>query len=81
MFAASLALQGLTPLLEAPAGVEVTVRETEQRRLLFVLNHTPDTVRIPIPPTAQYWDHLGARVIAATLTLPPYGVAILEARA
>jgi beta-galactosidase len=74
-----LSLRGISSLLEAPAGVEVTLRETDRRRLLFVLNHTPDNACVRLPPGKHFWDHLNAITAAETLTLPGHGVAILEA--
>ncbi len=80
-FGGLLAAQQIAPLLAAPAGVEVTLRETSQRRLLFVLNHTPEMVHIPLTPGQHYWEHLSGRRAADSLTLPGYDVALLEARA
>lgn len=74
-----LAAQQIAPLLETPAGVEVTLRETEQCRLLFVLNHTPDTVNVDLPTGQRFREHLSEQSIAGRLTLPGYGVGILEA--
>lgn len=76
-----LQAHGIAPLLEAPAGVEVTLRETEQRRLLFVLNHNAETIHVALPAGARFWDHLGECSVAGTLALPGYGVSILQAQA
>jgi beta-galactosidase len=73
-----LAARQIAPLLDAPAGVEVTLRETEQRRLLFVLNHTRDTTSIRLPARQRYRELLSQRDVAGTLELPGCGVAILE---
>jgi beta-galactosidase len=78
-YAGLLQAQGIAALLQAPAGVEVTLRETEQRRLLFVLNHNADPASVALP-SGQFWDHLGQRAQAGTLELPGYGVSILEAQ-
>ena len=75
-----LSMQGITPLLEAPRGVEVTLRETDRHRLLFVLNHTQDNACVKLPPGTHFWDHLGGATVVETLTLPGHGVAILEGR-
>jgi beta-galactosidase len=72
-----LQAQHIAPLLQAPQGVEVTLRETDQHRLLFVLNHNAETVHVTLPTGQQCWDHLGERVMAGTLELPGYGVSIL----
>ena len=76
-----LSLRGIAPLLKVPAGVEVTLRETDQRRLLFDLNHTPNNARVKLPPGTHFWDHRSATTTVETLTLPGHGVAIIEARA
>ncbi len=75
-----LQAQGITPLLETPAGVEVTLRETEQRRLLCVLNHTPEKQYVTLPAGQRFRDHLGSRTVGGTLELPPNGVCIIEAQ-
>jgi hypothetical protein len=61
--------------------VEVTARETAERQLLFVLNHTAEDVSIELPAGRRFWDHLGQSIVADSLTLAGYGVGILEARA
>jgi beta-galactosidase len=71
----------IAPLLETPEGVEVTLRETAQRRFLFVLNHNAGTMQVALPEGRQFWDHVGERLTTTTLELPGYGVSILEARA
>ncbi|PLS79116.1 MAG: beta-galactosidase, partial [Chloroflexi bacterium] len=73
-----LEAQGITPLLPTPTGVEVTLRATEQRRLLFVLNHNAEATQVPLPEGQRFRDHLGAGPVGSTLDLPPYGVSILE---
>jgi beta-galactosidase len=70
--------QGITPLLDAPPGIEVTLRESGRHRLLYVLNHTPQPASVPLPAGTSYWDHLSRSAIGAALELPGYGVAILE---
>ncbi len=75
-----LALSGIAPLLESPKGIEVTLRQTDQRRLLFVLNHTPATANIRLPSGQHFWDYLGRCALTDALELPGYGVSILEAQ-
>lgn len=75
-----LGAQGIAPLLQTPAGVEVTLRETEQRRLLFVLNHTAEVTQVSLPQGQRFKDHLGSGTVEHTLELPGYGVSILEAQ-
>lgn len=40
---------GIEPGVQAPEGVEVSVREGQGRKLLFIMNHTeqPQTVTVP----------------------------------
>ncbi len=71
--------RGIMQLLETPAGVEVTLRETEQRRLLFVLNHNAEVTQVTLPEGQRFRDHLGTGLVGNTLELPVYGVSILEA--
>jgi beta-galactosidase len=70
----------IAPLLVAPEGVEVTLRETAERRLLFVLNHTPHPVSVPLQEGQRFWDHLSEQIATDTLTLAGYDVGILEMR-
>ncbi|MEY8334376.1 beta-galactosidase [Lachnospiraceae bacterium 47-T17] len=43
------AQQGLAPVLETPRGVEVTSRENENGRLIYVLNHKDSETAISLP--------------------------------
>jgi beta-galactosidase len=67
---------GIRPLVEPPAGVEVSVREGPGKKLLFLMNHTdePKTVNIPEGRTELL---RGART-QKTLTLDPFDVAVLQ---
>lgn len=70
---------GVAPALEAPAGVEVAVREAGGgRRLIFLLNHTAGPVEVGLPADQSFRDHLGERYAAGAIALAGYGVAILE---
>lgn len=75
-----LAAHELAPLLETPKGVEVALRENERHRVLFVLNHNATAVTIALPTGQRFWDHLALCAVADMLTLPGYGVSMLEAR-
>ncbi len=68
----------IEPLLETPANVEVTLRETEQRRLLFVLNHNVQAQQVTLPSGRRYHDLLSDTVISDWLDLRGYDVRILE---
>ena len=69
---------GIIPLLQnVPAGVEVTCREADNRRLLFIQNTKSDPATLPAIPAAT--DLLtGTRHGAGPLTLEPYGCAVLQ---
>lgn len=76
-----LQAQNIAPLLDAPAGVEVALRETDQRRLLFVLNHNADAAQVALPAAQHFYDHLSERQVDGMLELPAYGVSLLEVQA
>ncbi len=68
---------GVFPLLNAPKGVEVTCREKDGKRWLFVLNHNEDAVELTVDFSAI--DVItGNAVSAGVLTLQGRGVLILE---
>jgi len=67
---------GVVPLVEVCDGVEVAARDKDGRRYLFLLNHTsePKAVALPLPCR----DLLTGDDRRSSLSLAPYGVAILE---
>ena len=69
---------GVEPLLpNVPAGVEVTVREAKEKKLMFILNTRHDSATIAgIPPGAVLVSD--ASLIDGSLKLPGYGCAILK---
>ena len=73
-----LAHADVTAIATPPEGVEVSVRENGDRRLLFVLNHTetPQTVSVPAGKT----ELLTGQITDTTLTLDRYGVAVIQLR-
>ena len=70
---------GLTPALPVtlPAGVSAQVRGDGERRFIFVMNFNPEPVNLGLDATA-YCSLISGRPVTGTLTLPPYGVEILE---
>jgi len=72
-----LVAYALTPLLATPAGVEVTLRQTEQHDLLFILNHNPTEATIKLPDGTRYTDLLHNQAATGSLTLAGYDVCIL----
>lgn len=77
LFADVLEKAGCAPQLTLPNGIEMTVRSSQDgARYLFLLNHLEDPVEVNIP--AGYRNLLTGEVIAETLTLDRFGVAVLE---
>ncbi|MDQ2998761.1 MAG: beta-galactosidase trimerization domain-containing protein [Chloroflexota bacterium] len=72
-----LAAYSLTPLLATPAGVEVTLRQTERQELLFILNHNPTEAKVELPASVRYTDLLSGQDATGSLTLAGYDVSIL----
>jgi beta-galactosidase len=64
------------PLLNTPLGVEAALRAGEGRRILFLMNHTPQTQEVSLP--ARYRDLLTGRLARDTVSLPGRAVLILE---
>ncbi len=70
-----LARAGLCPVVRPPAGVEVSVREGQGRKILFLLNHTEEPVVVTVPAGRK--DLLQGRLTESELTLEGFGVAVL----
>jgi len=79
-YAGLLAAHGIEPALALPAGVELTVRETEQDRILCLLNHTSETATIVLPEGQRYDDLLRGQTVADTLALAAHDVYVLRQR-
>lgn len=78
-FYADLAAQhDLKPLLQTPAGVEVTARQKEGKTILFVLNHNPTDVQISLDELS-YRSLLTGDSVTGALTLAAHDVVILVA--
>jgi beta-galactosidase len=75
-----LAEQGIAAPFDAPSGVELAFRETVERRLLFVLNHSADAQTVTLPAGQRYAELLSGAEVAGTLALPGYDVRILALR-
>ena len=71
-----LARAGVAPVVTPPEGVEVSVREDGERRLLFAINHTEEAQRLPV--AAGLRELLTDAETGAELVLAPYGVAVIE---
>jgi beta-galactosidase len=68
---------GVGPLVEAPAGVEVSRRTAADRSYLFVLNHNDDDVEVELPGGTSV-DLLTGREVGGSLRLGSLGVAVLR---
>ncbi|MBI1258209.1 MAG: beta-galactosidase [Chloroflexi bacterium] len=68
---------GITALLNAPRGVEVSARSKDGQTLIFVLNHNAQAVTVKLGE-ARYRDLLSDQVLTNELALEAYGVAILK---
>ena len=66
----------IRPAAVPPEGVEATVREGKGRRLLFLVNHTEETKAVAAPTGKT--ELLSGRRTGESLSLPPYGVAIVR---
>lgn len=60
----------LVPPVKAPAGVEVTVRETPRTRFVFLLNHSDRPAKIAIKGTRGR-DLASGQKVRGSITLPP----------
>ncbi len=71
-----LELSGVRPILDAPEGIEVTVRQKDDQRLLFLLNHAENDrdILLPRPMT----DLLSGRSVERMVSLEPNEVMILH---
>ncbi|RKP52940.1 beta-galactosidase [Cohnella endophytica] len=79
---------GVSPLCpNAPEGVEITVREDEGRRFLFMLNHNPVSIEMDVRGDRDWaegiaWqDLLRGENVEGRITLAAYETVILEATA
>ena len=67
---------GLSPVLpDLPAGIDVAVRSGDNKKALILTNYNPSPTPIALPSSMT--DALTG-TSATTLTLPPYGVAVLH---
>lgn len=71
--------RGIKPLLETPAGIEVTQRTTEDHRYTFLLNHHGEAQQLELS-SFRGVDLLTGQEMAGTVTLPGYGVKILATK-
>lgn len=66
----------LHPLLKVPENVEVSMRQKEDTRLFFLLNHQNSPVRIQFYKPMH--DFLTGNTFSGNYDLPPHGVLVLD---
>ncbi len=67
---------GLHPLLKVPDTVEVSMRQNEDTRIYFLLNHQNSPVRIQFYKAMH--DFLSGKNFSGNYDLPPHGILILD---
>lgn len=67
---------GMSPLLKVPETVEVSMRQREDSRVYFLLNHHQSPVRIQFYKPMH--DFLTGNNITGNYDLPPHGVLVLD---
>ena len=76
LIARLLADAGVEPLVRPPDGVEVSVRQNDERRLVFLINHTEQERTVPVPAGRR--ELLSDTLTGDVIELGRYGVAIVE---
>jgi beta-galactosidase GanA len=76
LIARLLADAELEPLINPPRGVEVAIRQGDDRRLLFLVNHTDKEQRVKVPAGAR--ELLSETETAESLVLEGFGVAVVR---
>jgi beta-galactosidase len=71
-------LCNLNPLLKVPDTVEVSLRQKDDARIYFLLNHQNSPVRIQFYKPMH--DFLTGTVLQGNYDLPPHGVLVLDER-
>jgi beta-galactosidase len=69
----------LHPLLKVPDTVEVSMREKDDKRVFFLLNHHPSPVRLQFYKPMH--DFLTGNTFSGNYDLQPHGVLVLDERA
>jgi len=68
----------LFPLLRVPEGVEVSLRQRENTRIYFLLNHQSSPVRLQFYKPVH--DYLTGNTFQGSYDLPPHGVLVIDER-
>lgn len=70
--------QGIQPVLDVPSGVEVTSRENESKRLVYVLNHNQCDAEVYLPKRMRDLISCESYEAGSKIILQPKDVKILE---
>ena len=66
----------ILPLGKPTAGVELALRQSDERALLFVINHTGNEQTVAVPAAKQ--DLLSGNQTGETIELAAFDVAVIE---
>ena len=69
--------KGIAPILETPAGIEVTQREKNGQTFTFVLNHNGDELEVDLGAEV-YFDLLTGKELSGKIALPGRDLLILK---
>ena len=70
------ALSGVKGTIEAPRGVEATMRRSSKGTLTYLLNHNPTAQTVKVPGKMK--DVLSGTTFSETVSLDAYGVRVLQ---
>jgi beta-galactosidase len=70
------ASSGVKSGIEAPQGVEVTMRRTEKEKWIYLLNHTGKTQTVKME--GKFRDVVGGGAYSGSVSLDGYGVRVLQ---
>jgi beta-galactosidase len=68
-------MAGVKPALQAPRGVEVTVRRAGGKQWMFLLNHTAEARSVDLP--GQFTDVVSTAAVSGKLELKGYDARVL----
>ena len=67
---------GIKRLISPPEGVEISIREGNGKKLLFIINHTEEEKEIAVPGDKK--ELISGRKVGKTICLDKYGVAVIK---
>ena len=69
-------LANIFPLIKVPDGIEVSMRQKDDAKIYFILNHHHTHVRLPFYKPVH--DFLSGTTISGNYDLPPHGVLVVD---